>query len=63
MPNFFIDFRIYEQVAVPYMGDDELAVLLRPFLRRQMAVEIEGPVKRVSSGLRPELWIYRIENP
>ena len=55
--------RIYEQIAVPHSGDDELAVLLSPFLRRQMAVEIEGPVRRVSGGLRPELWVYRMENP
>lgn len=53
--------KVYEQVAVPVRDDAALADLLAPVVRRQFAVEIEGPVRRVAQGA--ELWAYRLEDP
>lgn len=60
---------VYPQVAVPFEGEENLAALLTPFLRRTMAVEISGPVRRVDGAddtaerLDAQVWIYRLENP
>ena len=60
--------KLYPQLAVRFAGEENLAALLTPFLRRTMAVEISGPVRRVAAGpggaeaLGAQVWIYRLEN-
>ncbi len=52
-----------------FEGDENLAALLAPVLRRTMAVEIFGRVRHVSPergavrGVDARMWIYRLENP
>lgn len=58
-----VEGRIYPRRAVWVEDAGNLAALLAPFLRRQMAVEIAGEVTRVSSGLDAEVWVYRLDDP
>ena len=57
-----IEGRIYPVRAFLVQDETHLAILLAPFLRRQMAVEIGGPTRRVSSGLDATVAIYRLES-
>jgi len=53
--------KVYEQVAVPVEDDAALGSLLAPVVRRQFAIELRGPVRRV--GRAATLWVYRLEDP
>ncbi|MCP3983413.1 MAG: hypothetical protein GY723_03440 [bacterium] len=57
-----IEGKIYPRRAVQVTDAANMATLLTPFLRRQMAVEIEGAVRRVTSGLGADVWVYRLED-
>jgi len=54
---------LYDQVAVPLMGDDDLAPLVAPVLRRQFAIEVSGPVRTTSGPLEVDMAIFRLEDP
>jgi hypothetical protein len=62
-----LEGKVYPLVAVPFEGERKLAALLAPLLRRTMAVEISGRVRRVSraegQGLDAQVWIYRLDHP
>ncbi len=58
-----VEGRIYPRRAVKVEDVRNLATLLAPFLRRQMAVEIAGETNRVASGLDADVWVYRLDNP
>lgn len=55
--------RVYEQVAVPVAGDDDLAELLGPVIRRQFAIELGASVRRIPGAARAEMWVYRLDDP
>lgn len=57
-----IDGRLYEQVAVEITDDRNLADLVRPVLRRQFAIEVEGTVQTVR-GAAVEMAVYRLDDP
>lgn len=57
-----VEGRIHPVRATRVEDAANLSTLLAPFLRRQMAVEIGGEVRRVPSGLDAEVWIYRLES-
>ena len=57
-----IEGKIYLCRATRVDGGVRLASMLSPFLRRLMAVEISGPVRRRSSGLDADVWVYRLES-
>ena len=60
-----IDGRLHDLRAKRVTDESEVAALLRPALRRQFAIEVEGPLRRMapegSSGV--ELWVYRLDSP
>jgi hypothetical protein len=53
--------RLYEQVAVPVTDPRQIGALLRPVVRRQFAIEIDGEARPV--GRAAELFAYRLEDP
>jgi hypothetical protein len=53
--------RLYDQVAVPVTDPRRIGELLRPVVRRQFAIEIDGEARPV--GQAAELWAYRLEDP
>lgn len=61
-----LDGRLYDQVAVRVDESAQRGAILRPFLRRQMAIEISGAVRNVE---RPDgdvpvgMKVYRLEDP
>ena len=57
-----VEGRIYPRRAVRVEDAGNLATLLTPFLRRQMAIEIAGEVTRVASGLDADVWVYRLDD-
>jgi hypothetical protein len=58
-----IDGTDYEQVAIPVLGDEDLAELLGPALRRQFAIDVGGAVRRIPGAAGAEMWVYRLEDP
>lgn len=58
-----VEGRIYPRRAVKVDEEGNLALLLAPFLRRQMAIEIGGKSRRVDSGLDAKVWVYRLDSP
>lgn len=58
-----LDGVLYEQVAVPLAGDADLGPLVAPVLRRQFAIEVEGPVRSTAGPLDVAMAVYRLEDP
>lgn len=57
---------LYEQRAVAVDDPEILAAMVKPFLLRQMAVEIGGAVRAVPrppGDVPVEFWIYRLDDP
>lgn len=53
--------RLYPQVAVRVTDPQRIGELLRPVIRRQFSIEIEGEARPV--GRAAELWLYRLDDP
>ncbi|MDX1650183.1 MAG: hypothetical protein R3263_10050 [Myxococcota bacterium] len=58
-----LDGVLYEQVAVPVEDDADLGPLVAPILRRQFAIEVEGPVRTVRGPLDVDMAVFRLEDP
>jgi hypothetical protein len=59
-----IDGRIYDQRAARVDDDPQIfAEMLGPFLRRQFAIEIHGPVRKLPDRSAVEVRVYRLEDP
>ncbi len=59
------DGHLYEQIAVPIRADRDLATLVPPILRRQFAIEVDGPVRafRGVEATGVEMAIFRLDDP
>ncbi len=61
-----LDGKLYEQVAVRVEESMQRGAILKPFLRRQMAIEISGAVRNVErpdGDVPVEMTVYRLEDP
>jgi len=58
-----VDGRLYEQMAVRVEDPQVLGAILAPLLRRQFAIEIEGPVRNAERPPAAQMWIYRLDDP
>ncbi len=57
--------RLHPQIAVPLPAGADLSPLVRPVLRRQFAIEVEGRVRPVrgDDASRAGMSIYRLDDP
>jgi hypothetical protein len=57
---------LYDQVAVPLDDATIRAEMVKPFLLRQMAIEIGGAIRPAPpspAGAAVEMWVYRLDDP